>query len=94
MIQPSARSAAGRINGKLGGLKTAATHSKDFLEDRARKAGSSTRDTYGIDYYRHLRKTRKPHKINPLANLNNNKQPRTQLSSVQLMREVTKNLIN
>jgi hypothetical protein len=49
------RRAAARLNGRLGGLKTAITHSKEFLEERAAKAGTATRDRYGIDYYRYLR---------------------------------------
>lgn len=54
-LQPSRRAMAARQNGRLGGLRTAQTQSAEFLEERAAKAGSSTRDTYGIEYYRYLR---------------------------------------
>lgn len=53
-IQLSRRSIASRKNGRLGGLATAANHSVEFLEARASKAGTATRDTYGADYYRYL----------------------------------------
>jgi hypothetical protein len=60
-IQASKRVLASRQNGRLGGLKTAQTHSAEFLEDRASKAGTSTRDTYGSGYYSFIAsQTRKP----------------------------------
>jgi hypothetical protein len=60
-IQASKRVLASRQNGRLGGLKTAKTHSAEFLEDRASKAGTSTRDTYGSGYYSFIAsQTRKP----------------------------------
>lgn len=50
----SKRAQAARRNGSIGGLKTAQTHSSEFLEERAAKAGTSTRDRYGIGYYSFL----------------------------------------
>lgn len=50
----SKRAIAARRNGRLGGQKTARTHSPEFLEARSSKAGCSTRDRYGIDYYRFI----------------------------------------
>ncbi len=54
-LQPSRRALVAGQNGRLGGLKTAQTQSQEFLETRASKAGSSTREKYGIEYYRYLR---------------------------------------
>lgn len=51
----SRRALSAKRNGRLGGLKTASTHSQEFLEARATRAGLSTRDTYGLEYYQHLR---------------------------------------
>jgi hypothetical protein len=85
----SARSAAARVNGKLGGLKTASNHSPEFFEERSRKAGSSTRDKYGIDYYRFIRKNRKE-KPDNITLLLNSKTPRTKLSTVEMMRAASK----
>lgn len=94
------RRAAARINGRLGGLKTALTHSKEFLEQRATKAGTATRDTYGVDYYRYLRS------INPVqhkvkSNLDRKKEILPELipdnatsmpSNLELIKTATKNL--
>ena len=55
----SRRVLAAKQNGRLGGLKTASTHSAEFLEERASKAGSATRDTYGNSYYSHIASNRK-----------------------------------
>lgn len=52
----SRRALAARRNGSIGGLKTAQTQTPEFLEQRASKAGSSTRDRYGIGYYSYLAK--------------------------------------
>lgn len=51
----SRRALSAKRNGRLGGLKTASTHSPEFLEQRAAKAGLSTRDTYGLEFYQHIR---------------------------------------
>lgn len=53
--KPSKRALSARQNGKLGGLKTASTHSPEYLELRSARAGSATRDKYGLEYYRYLR---------------------------------------
>lgn len=50
-MEISKRVLASRKNGRLGGLKTASTHSAEFLEERASKAGNATRDTYGNEFY-------------------------------------------
>lgn len=83
----SARSAAGKINGKLGGLKTASNHSPEFFEDRSRKAGLATRDKYGIDYYRFIRKNRKK-----ATSLLLSKTPRikSKVSTADMMRAASK----
>lgn len=60
----SRRALAARRNGRLGGLATASTHSQEFLEQRASKAGQANRDRYGKDFYRYLAqqpRTRKTH---------------------------------
>lgn len=57
-MEISRRVLASRKNGRLGGLKTASTHSAEFLEERASKAGNATRDTYGNEYYSFIAKQR------------------------------------
>lgn len=78
-LQPSRRALAARQNGRLGGLKTAQTQSQEFLEERATKAGLSTRTRYGIEYYRYLRN------INP-------SKPRTKTTN-QKIKEVIREII-
>lgn len=86
--QISARVLASRNNGRLGGLKTAQTHSAEFLEARASKAGSTTRDTYGNAYYAHISKaTRHKLKSTPkiISEVTNNtiQEPTTSLALIQ-----------
>lgn len=45
--------------GRKGGLTTAQTHSKEWLQNRARKGGTMVRDMYGTDYYRHINSKRR-----------------------------------
>ena len=54
----SKRAISAKERGRKGGQATARNHDADFLELRASKAGSSTRDKYGIGYYRYLRTLR------------------------------------
>jgi hypothetical protein len=54
----SKRALSAKERGRKGGLATARNHDGEFLEIRASKAGSKTRDTYGIGYYRYLRTLR------------------------------------
>lgn len=54
----SKRALSAKERGRKGGQATARTHDSEFLEIRASKAGSKTRDTYGIGYYRYLRTLR------------------------------------
>ena len=55
----SKRAEAARRNARLGGLKTAQTHSKDFLEERARKAGEANLLSHGREFFGHIaRKSR------------------------------------
>lgn len=55
----SKRVLSASTKGRKGGLATARNHDIDFLSERATKAGNSTRDTYGIGYYRYIRTLRK-----------------------------------
>ena len=68
----SRRQIANRENGRKGGLKTAATHGKDFCIERARKGGEAVRNRYGnqlyIYYNEHLRKYKRKNKDNGSAN--------------------------
>lgn len=57
-VQISRRAISAKEKGRKGGQATARNHDADFLELRASKAGSSTRDKYGIGYYRYLRTLR------------------------------------
>lgn len=54
----SKRAKCNKESGRKGGLATARNHDSDFLEARSSKAGTATRDKYGIEYYRYLSKLR------------------------------------
>jgi general stress protein YciG len=54
----SKRALSAKEKGRKGGIATARNHDPEFLEQRASKAGTKTRDTYGIGYYRYLRTLR------------------------------------
>lgn len=56
--QISKRVASARIKGRLGGLASARNKDPEQLKLRASNAGQTTRDKYGIDYYRYLRNLR------------------------------------
>jgi hypothetical protein len=62
-MEISRRVLAARKNARLGGLKTASTHSAEFLEERASKAGNATRDTYGNEFYGYIARQRKPSRV-------------------------------
>jgi hypothetical protein len=89
----SRRAVSARRNAKLGGLKTASNHSPEYLKLRASKAGSATRDKYGLDFYRYLRNLANPLKptkekvIEEVTHIPSNK-----VSSAVLMRSVAQNL--
>lgn len=48
-----------REKGRKGGIATAQKHSKEWLQQRAQRAGQNTRDLYGADYYRHINSQRR-----------------------------------
>src|SRR5215469_6891441 len=55
--------------GRKGGLVTGQTHSKEWLQNRASVAGTTARDMYGTDYYRHINSQRKSHRGWPKGKL-------------------------
>lgn len=55
----SRRSIAARANGRKGGMATAKNHSPEWLTERARSGGSTTRDLYSADFFRHAQQQRK-----------------------------------
>ena len=56
---PNSRSIAARANGRKGGMATAKNHSPEWLSERARSGGSTTRDLYSADFFRHAQQQRK-----------------------------------
>ena len=56
---PSRRSIAARANGRKGGMATAKNHSKDWLSQRAKAGGTTTRDLYSSDFFRHAQEQRR-----------------------------------
>ena len=58
-----------REKGRKGGIATAQKHSKEWLQDRAQRAGMNTRDLYGADFYRHINAKRKVRKGWPKGKL-------------------------
>jgi len=57
--QSSARSLAARANGRKGGLATSKNHSPEWLSERGRNGGSTTRDLYSADFFRYAQQQRK-----------------------------------
>ena len=58
LIQPSHRSLAARVNGRKGGIRRAAYYGKACLQAMAREGGIATRNRYGSQFYREIRKLR------------------------------------
>jgi hypothetical protein len=61
-MELSKRALTAKDKGRKGGLTTARKATQAFLEARAIKAGTSTRDKYGIGYYRYIQSLRPPNK--------------------------------
>ena len=59
LIQPSHRSLAARVNGRKGGIRRAEYYSQACLQAMAREGGIATRNRYGSQFYREIRKKRK-----------------------------------
>jgi|SRR5579863_2495232 len=57
--EDSARSLAARANGRKGGLATSKNHSPEWLSERGRDGGSTTRDLYSSDFFRYAQQLRK-----------------------------------
>jgi hypothetical protein len=57
--QPSAKQLAAQANGRLGGLARARKLTAEQRSLIAAKAGTATKDAYGIDLYSHIGKFRK-----------------------------------
>ena len=55
----SRKSIAARANGRKGGVATAKNHTAEWLSARARSGGSTTRDLYSADFFRHAQEQRK-----------------------------------
>jgi hypothetical protein len=55
--QISPRAVAARENGRRGGLATAQKYGS--FQTRAEQGGRTTRDRYGNDYFKHIRKVRR-----------------------------------
>src|ERR1700690_2906351 len=55
----SRRALSAKERGQRGGLATARKQDKSFLQSRALNAGKSTRDNYGLGYYKYIRSLRK-----------------------------------
>lgn len=54
----SKRALSAKEKGRKGGQATARNHDIEFFEQRALKAGSTTRDKYGIGYYKYINSLR------------------------------------
>jgi hypothetical protein len=59
VIQPTRRVLAARMNGRKGGIRRATYYSPACLQAMARAGGIATRDRYGSEFYREIRKKRK-----------------------------------
>jgi hypothetical protein len=60
MAKPNPRRvAAARANGRKGGVATSKNHSSEWLSQRGRNGGSTTRDLYSADFFRHAQAQRK-----------------------------------
>ena len=92
-MQVSKRVLSAREKGRKGGLATARNNSPEFLEQRASNAGSKTRDTYGIGFYRYIRTLRGKVKT-PTEKIINSIIPdnKVPLTSTDLMIEAGKTL--
>ena len=55
----SKRALSAKEKGRRGGLATARNSSEEFLEQRSTKGGMSTKERYGVDYFRFLQSLRK-----------------------------------
>lgn len=62
-------------NGSLGGFKTAANHTQEWLEERARKGGDALVTRYSTDYYRWINGQRRTKRGWPLGKLRNKVMP-------------------
>ena len=93
----SRRAAAAREAGRKGGLATARNTDEDFKERRSSKAGSTTRDKFGIGYYRYIqtlrpkRKSYKEKTIEIIRTILPEKEP-LPVNSLALMEQVAKQL--
>ncbi len=65
----SPRSIAARAKGRKGGLATSKNHSPEWLSQRGRNGGSTTRDLYSADFFRHAQGQRKIRRGWPLGKL-------------------------
>ena len=65
----AAKIRACKENGSLGGFKTAANHTQEWLDDRARKGGEALVERYSIDYYRWINGQRRVKRGWPLGKL-------------------------
>lgn len=53
------RSSAARANGSKGGVATTKNHSPEWLSQRGKMGGATTRDLYSVDFFRHAQAQRK-----------------------------------
>ena len=65
---------AARENGSLGGFKTAANHSQEWLDDRALKGGKALVERYSTDYYRWINAKRVNRRGWPLGKMRKSKE--------------------
>jgi hypothetical protein len=61
VFQDSPRVVAGRKNGQRGGFARAELHERERLKEWARLGGIATRTRYGNDFFRKIRKLRRPY---------------------------------
>jgi len=59
VIRPNWRVLAAKRNGSRGGMRRAELYSPESLQDMARLGGISTRNRYGNEFYREIRRLRK-----------------------------------
>ena len=59
VIRPNWRLLAARANGRKGGIRRATYYSPACLQTMAREGGIATRNRYGSEFYRAIRKLRK-----------------------------------
>jgi len=70
---PSRRSIAARANGRKGGMATAKNHSPEWLSQRGKSGGTTTRDLYSADFFRHAQEQRKIRRGWPQGKMRSNK---------------------